>query len=105
MATEKIYLVEFNRFHAKYPKLEESVWVVLETSYSPLYADDGGDELAQWEREAFTALWQQYPGWRCPYDSTHQPSTTFEKLRHGWSSVFLGEFRIVDTKSLTITKP
>jgi hypothetical protein len=80
------YLVKFERFFSNKPSMVETVWVVLETNTT-----NGNNSIEQFESEAYDALWIQYPLWKCPYSSNYQPPTEFERVRHGWSSVFITE--------------
>ncbi len=66
--------------------LKESVWVLVETKID--LEDDS--KCDKWESVAWKALWKQYPQWECPYNQSNPPKTKFEKLRHCFSSVFIG---------------
>jgi len=86
MAYHQIYrfLVRFERFQSDYPARKESVWVVLETKH-----DDTDATIEEWEKDAWNALWKQYPIWQCPFNQGNPAKTDFDKLRYKWSSAFL----------------
>jgi hypothetical protein len=81
------YLIKFTRNNFYFKKApEETVWVVLKTN-TPF--DDA--HIEDWETVAWNALWAQYPSWVCPFNQSNPARTRFDKLRHGWSSAFMGE--------------
>jgi hypothetical protein len=68
---------------------EEVVWVVVEID-----AELSDENIEEYDRKAWDALWEQYPIWSCPYNQSNPPPNAKEKLRHGWSSAFMEPDRI-----------
>ena len=63
------------------PPLEEKVCVIFETDVP--YDDDNIEEF---EEIMWSALFKQYPLWRCLYSQANPPPNAFEMWRHSWSS-------------------
>jgi hypothetical protein len=70
-------------YHFK-PPLKEVVVVIFEAEPIVGSGEDGSCE--KFCDAAWTALFEQYPGWVCPYNQSKPPPNQFEKLRHSFCS-------------------
>lgn len=82
---KKLWAQTFDRqnFYMK-PPLKEEVVVIFEHEGIVGCGEDGSAE--SFDRAAWLALWEQYPGWACPYHQGKPPPNLFEKWRHSFCS-------------------
>ncbi len=89
---KQFYAQAFERKNYYFPSVNsEQVVVIVETKYNP----DSDDDLEKYERDAWAALFKQYPVWNCPFHQGKPPKTRFESLRHGWASPSIREHRLI----------
>lgn len=89
-------MVEFKRWSSTLTNrngqnLEEIVYVLVETDILYEHIQHSLD-IDEFIKQAWRALWKQYPVWKSPYDSSNCPPNAKESFKHcSFSSAIMHE--------------